>query len=74
MANRLMDPHELGWHSAACMRLGCVHGIKLRRSRPWLLDTNKKVTWANRIRGKIGGDLMKQPEWKLGDHCWYRPK
>ena len=70
-----MNPHELGAHSAACMgKTGCVFGIKMSHSRPWLLDTEKKVKFANMIRMKIGGELLNYPPWKLGDHCWYTKK
>ena len=75
MANRIMDPHELGSHSVACMgRKGCVHGIKISYARPWLLNTKEKVSFANKIREKIGGELMNSGPWKLGDHCWYTKK
>ena len=50
-----------------------MHGIDISWVRPWLLDTEAKVKIANRIRKKIGGDLLKTA-WKLGDHCWYRKK
>jgi len=53
---------------------GCTYGIKMSHSRPWLLDTKVKVTFANKIREEIGGDLLKQAPWKLGDHCWYTKK
>lgn len=33
---------------------------------PWVLDTPARVEWANRMKGG-------RYQWRLGDHCWYRP-
>ena len=72
---RRIDPHEFGWHSAACRsKAGCVLGIDISHARPWRLDTPAKVKEANRLKRRIGGRLIPREDWKLGDYCWYRPK
>lgn len=72
---RFVDPHEIGHHAAACKgRAGCILGIDISHARPFLLDTPEKVKAANRIKKQIGGRLLTRRDWKLGEHCWYRPK
>jgi hypothetical protein len=34
--------------------------------KPWRLDTQEKLDWANTFR-------LPHERWKLGDFCWYKP-
>lgn len=38
---------------------------------PYLLDTEKKVRWANAISADEPTGSI--PIWRLGDHCWFKP-
>ena len=74
MANIIVDPHVIGGHSLACRR-GCIYGIHFCFRKPYLLDTKRRVQWANAIRAKMD---RKWPQrigyFKLGDFVWFKPK
>lgn len=72
MANRIINPHEIGMHSYACKK-GCDYGLKIHWSKPRILDTVENVKSANAVRERIGGMMLEKEPWKIGDSCWFTP-
>lgn len=46
--------------------------VRIDFRKPYLLDTEQKVEWANRLLSHMS--MTERAQWRLGDHCWYQPR